>query len=187
MSELKIMTQQTPNPFAMKFIVSKDVKTSGKVTYTDLQECAHVPLAAELLGFPNITQVHFFENVITVTQNGASEWTYLEETVEGAMKKLLPDHDAGFVESTSPAQAKRDVTDFSPEMREIDAILERTVRPHLQADGGDMELIGYADNVLSIRYEGACGGCPSAMMGTLQSIQGVLQNEYDERIVVVAI
>lgn len=43
-----------------------------------------------------------------------------------------------------------------------------TVRPHLQADGGDVELVDVTeDGVVSVKLTGACGGCPMAAM-TLQ-------------------
>ena len=187
MSALKTMTQKTPNPFAVKFIVNQDMKTEGKVTYTDAQECAHVPLAVELLKLPNITQVHFFENVITVTQNGASDWEFLEGTVLDVIKNHAGSHDPDFVASLTPEGPAKDTSSYTPAMKQIDSILERTVRPYLQADGGDLEVIDYQDHVVSIRYEGACGGCPSSMAGTLQAIEGVLQNEFDERIVVVTV
>jgi Fe-S cluster biogenesis protein NfuA len=43
-----------------------------------------------------------------------------------------------------------------------------TVRPHLQADGGNVELIDVTeDGIVSVKLTGACGGCPMAAM-TLQ-------------------
>ena len=54
-------------------------------------------------------------------------------------------------------------------MREkVEAALGR-VRPVLQADGGDVELVDVKDGVVSVRLKGACGGCPMAAM-TLQSL-----------------
>lgn len=42
------------------------------------------------------------------------------------------------------------------------------IRPHLQADGGDIELVEVtADGVVKVRLTGACSGCPGAAM-TLQ-------------------
>ena len=42
------------------------------------------------------------------------------------------------------------------------------IRPSVQADGGDIELVNVADDgVVSIRFHGACHGCPSSTM-TLQ-------------------
>ena len=43
-----------------------------------------------------------------------------------------------------------------------------TVRPHLQADGGNVELVDVTeDGIVSVKLTGACGGCPMAAM-TLQ-------------------
>jgi Fe-S cluster biogenesis protein NfuA len=61
------------------------------------------------------------------------------------------------------------------------------VRPGLQADGGDLEILELDGNILTIRYEGACGGCPSAMMGTLQAIEGILRTEFNPYLEVVAV
>ena len=64
-----------------------------------------------------------------------------------------------------------------PEILKIEEVLDRTIRPGLQADGGDVEVIRFADNILEISYQGACGGCPSAMYGTLDAIQNILRFE----------
>jgi Fe-S cluster biogenesis protein NfuA len=61
------------------------------------------------------------------------------------------------------------------------------VRPGLQADGGDLEVLELDGNILTIRYQGACGGCPSAMMGTLQAIESILREEFNPYLEVVAV
>jgi len=43
------------------------------------------------------------------------------------------------------------------------------IKPALQADGGDVELIDVNDGVVKVRLTGACGGCPMASM-TLKNI-----------------
>ena len=42
------------------------------------------------------------------------------------------------------------------------------IRPLLQQDGGDIELVEVVDNIVKVRLKGACHGCPGAMM-TLKS------------------
>ncbi len=42
------------------------------------------------------------------------------------------------------------------------------MRPAIQADGGDVEIVSVHDGVVEVRFHGACVGCPSAAM-TLQS------------------
>ena len=68
------------------------------------------------------------------------------------------------------------------ELEKIEAIVDRTIRPALHGDGGGLELVDFENNVLSIRYQGACCGCPGALMGTLRAIEGVLKKEYNKDI-----
>jgi Fe-S cluster biogenesis protein NfuA len=75
---------------------------------------------------------------------------------------------------------------LSPELAAIEEILDRTIRPGLQADGGDVEVLNLEGNILTIKYEGACGTCPSSMAGTLQAITSFIRDEFDPEIEVVA-
>ena len=72
-------------------------------------------------------------------------------------------------------------------MREkIEAALEK-IRPALQADGGDVQLVDVNEDVVSLRLTGACGGCPMATMTLRQGIERVLKEEVPEVKDVVAI
>lgn len=56
-------------------------------------------------------------------------------------------------------------------------ILERigdaldSIRPALQSDGGDVELVGFSDGVVQIRLVGACGPCPISSMTVKHGIE----------------
>ena len=55
------------------------------------------------------------------------------------------------------------------------------VRPALQADGGDVELVEItADNVVKVKLKGACGGCPMAQMTLKNGIEKFLKKEIPE-------
>lgn len=55
------------------------------------------------------------------------------------------------------------------------------VRPSLQADGGDCELVNIReDNVIEVRLQGACGSCPMATMTLKAGIERVLKDEIPE-------
>jgi len=75
-------------------------------------------------------------------------------------------------------------TDQPQGMDKVNEIIESTIRPALQADGGDLDVVALDGNILKIKYQGACGCCPHAAMGTLNAIQGVLRRDYDKDIVV---
>jgi Fe-S cluster biogenesis protein NfuA len=60
---------------------------------------------------------------------------------------------------------------------EVEKVLE-SIRPHLQADGGDVELVDVEGGVVKVRLLGACGGCPMATM----TLKGGIEAALKERI-----
>lgn len=56
-----------------------------------------------------------------------------------------------------------------------------TIRPSLQADGGDVELLGVEeDGTVKVRLQGACRGCPMAAMTLQMGIEKILKKEVPE-------
>jgi Fe-S cluster biogenesis protein NfuA len=55
-----------------------------------------------------------------------------------------------------------------------------TIRPRLQADGGDVELVEVQDGVVKVRLTGACGGCPFATLTLKNGIEAVLKRQVPE-------
>lgn len=54
------------------------------------------------------------------------------------------------------------------------------IRPALQADGGDVELIDVNEGVVKLKLKGACGGCPMAAMTLRYGIERVLKEKIPE-------
>ncbi len=55
------------------------------------------------------------------------------------------------------------------------------VRPMLQADGGDVELVNVTeDGIVEVRLKGACGTCPMAIITLKQGIENYLKKEVPE-------
>jgi Fe-S cluster biogenesis protein NfuA len=74
-----------------------------------------------------------------------------------------------------------------PRLMRINEILDERIRPALAGDGGWLEVLSLSDNTLKIRYQGACGSCPSSLSGTLMAIEGMIKQEVDPEIEVVAV
>jgi Fe-S cluster biogenesis protein NfuA len=65
-------------------------------------------------------------------------------------------------------------------MREkIEEILKQ-IRPSLQADGGDVELVDVVDGVVKLRLKGSCAGCPMSQMTLAFGIERVLKEKVPE-------
>jgi Fe-S cluster biogenesis protein NfuA len=121
----------------------------------------------------------------------------VEKDDEGDWDELLPElavpiRAAEAVNSAAAAAAAvggpiAAVTSDDPRLLKINEILDEKVRPALMGDGGYLEIIGLSDHTLSIRYQGACGSCPSSLTGTLMAIEGMLKQEVDPDLEVVAV
>lgn len=61
----------------------------------------------------------------------------------------------------------------------IEAVLEQ-IRPALQADGGDVELVDVNDGVVSVRLKGACGCCPMSTITLKMGIEQALKEKVPE-------
>lgn len=68
----------------------------------------------------------------------------------------------------------------------VEATLE-TIRPALQADGGDVELVGVEDGVVTVRLTGACGSCPMSTMTLRMGVERILRKEVPEMTKLVAV
>jgi len=68
----------------------------------------------------------------------------------------------------------------------VEAVLAQ-IRPALQADGGDVELVDVNEGVVRLKLKGACGGCPMATMTLQHGIERVLKEQIPEVKEVIAV
>jgi Fe-S cluster biogenesis protein NfuA len=61
------------------------------------------------------------------------------------------------------------------------------IRPSLQADGGDVELVDVQDGIVSVRLKGACAGCPMSTMTLKKGIERFLKEKISTVKEVVAV
>jgi len=58
----------------------------------------------------------------------------------------------------------------------VEKALEK-IRPLLQRDGGDIELVEITDGIVKVRLTGACKGCPMSQMTLKQGVERLLMKE----------
>ena len=66
------------------------------------------------------------------------------------------------------------------EMKEKVEKALQTIRPALQADGGDVELVDVIDGVVKVRLKGACGGCPMSQMTLTRGVEATIKKAVPE-------
>lgn len=71
--------------------------------------------------------------------------------------------------------------------KRVEALIEEYVRPGLQRDGGDVEIVDIKDHLVYVHLRGACAGCVGAGMTLKMMIEQTLKDKLDERIRVIAV
>jgi len=182
--------EETPNPNAVKFILREAVSNGTAHSYASRTQAQDDPLAKVLFDVEHVVTVFYMDRMITVEKDDEGDWDDLLPTL------AVPIRAAESVASATGAAAAAGaavggslaaVTSDDPRLLKINDILDEKVRPALMGDGGYLEVLGLKDHTLSIRYQGACGSCPSSLTGTLMAIEGMLKQEVDPEIEVVAV
>lgn len=185
--DILIRVLPTPNPNALKFIVNRPIKSKGSATFARPSEALGVRLAEDLFRIDGVRQLYFFENVITVTHAEDADIDTMRLEIQAVLQTRLAVHDANFLTEVERKRAEKPF--LEGDLKEIDELLDETVRTFLQGDGGDIEVVSYSPetHVLEVRYQGACGTCPSSTSGTLEGIQAILSQQFDPEIKIVTV
>jgi Fe-S cluster biogenesis protein NfuA len=178
--------EETPNPNAVKFILREPVSNGTAHQYGSADLAENDPLAKALFDVGHVVSVFYMDKMITVEKDDEGDWDDLLPTL------AVPIRAAEAVNSPAAAAAAvggaiAAVTSNDPRLIQINDILDEKVRPALMGDGGYLEVLGLKEHTLSIRYQGACGSCPSSLTGTLMAIEGMLKQEVDPELEVVAV
>ncbi len=178
--------EYTPNPNAVKFVVDEPLTMMGhNRTFGSAEEAGEVELAAALFEVAGVQSVYMAGTWLTVTQEGGLDWRALLRELAEPIRR----HDGprlGAVAAPTTETGERPGMD-DPRLPKIREVLEEQILPFLEGDGGGVEIQGLVDDQLFIRYQGACGTCPSSTTGTMMAIENLLQMEVDPDLEVIAV
>ena len=178
--------EETPNPNAVKFILREPVSNGVVRQYGSPGQAVDDPLARSLFDVGNVVSVFYMDKMITVEKTDEADWDELLPAL------AVPIRAAEAVNGSAAAAAAvggpiAAIASDDPRLLKINEILDERVRPALMGDGGYLEVLGLSNHTLSIRYQGACGSCPSSLTGTLMAIEGMLKQEVDPELEVIAV
>jgi Fe-S cluster biogenesis protein NfuA len=174
-------TELTPNPDALKFVLAERLPIAGVRQFDDATTAEQDPLAKGLFALGFVKGVFYTPEFVTVTKDPGLVW----DAVIPAIKEVIG-LDADKVEAGDVATSPEGGPTGDELYQRIQAIINERIRPALAGDGGGLEIVGLDGYKLTIRYQGACGSCPSSISGTLRGIEHLLQVDVDPRLSVVA-
>lgn len=177
--------EETPNPNAVKFILREPVSHGVAQQFGSPAQAEKDTLAKSLFEVGHVVSVFYMDKMITVEKDAEGDWDELLPLLAVPIRAAESVSSNGAAAAVGGAIAA--VTSDDPRLLKINEILDEKVRPALMGDGGYLEVMGLTNHTLTIRYQGACGSCPSSLTGTLMAVEGMLQQEVDPELEVIAV
>jgi len=186
--------EETPNPNAVKFILKEPVTNGAPRSFQSAGEAVADALAKSLFDVGDIASVFYMDRMITVEKDDLADWDDLLPRLAVPIRAAAAAPGGAAVAAGAGAVVAGQIggplgalMNDDPRLIRINEILDERIRPALAGDGGWLEVVGLAENTLSIRYQGACGSCPSSISGTLMAIEGMLKQEVDPELEVITV
>lgn len=184
--------EETPNPNAVKFILKEPVTAGTTRSFHSAEEAAEDPLAGPLFAVGDVSSVFYMDRMITVEKSDGADWDDLLPRLAVPIRAAagVASNGGGSQPQAAPAGVGGHLGALmsdDPRLARINEMLDEKIRPYLASDGGWLEVVSLKDNTLTIRYQGACGSCPSSLTGTLMGIESLVRQEIDPDIEVVAV
>ena len=179
--------QETPNPNAVKFILKEPVSHGTSHSFKSSEDALDNQLAKSIFDVGHVVSVFYMDKMVTVEKTDEAEWDEILPDLAvpiRAAEAVVTTNGNGKGAAATVGGAIAVAASDDPKLAQINELLDERIRPYLASDGGWLEIIELTDTELHIRYEGACGSCPSSTSGTLMAIQNLLQSEIDEELVV---
>ena len=170
----------TPNPHALKFILNQKLLNYETRQYADKEAAKGDPFATGIFELDGVVSVFYMDKFVTIEKATDANWTQIQRPFIDFLKTFNP----GLipVETVQAPTADEENT----LLKKVNELLDQKVRPALAGDGGGLQVLGIEGFTVKIRYQGACGSCPSAISGTLMAIEGLLKRDVNPSINVVA-
>jgi NFU1 iron-sulfur cluster scaffold homolog, mitochondrial len=192
---ITVYGETTPNPAALKFVVSR-MLTKNAIEFKNIDQTQASPLAQELFKFPYVKEVFIDENYISVTKYEINDWQEITQELRGFIKQYIENGGTVLDETLVQATAKEEnlktqnFDNLDVTSQQIINILEEYVKPAVAADGGNIvfESFNPDDKTVKVLLQGACSGCPSSTFTLKSGIESMLKSMLnDENIKVEAV
>lgn len=189
---INVYGEITPNPSALKFVVSR-MLTKSAAEFKNIDQAAPSPLAKELFNFPYVKEIFIDENYISVTKYDVYDWNDITMELRNFIRQYIENGGTVLDESmlvTSPEQEKQKIANFDnldTTSQQIINILEEYVKPAVQADGGNILFDSFDENTKRVKVvlQGACSGCPSSTFTLKSGIENMLKDMLNDPEIIV--
>lgn len=170
----------TPNPQALKFVLSEKLLNIETRSFQSKEEAENDPLAKQIFNLNGVVSVFYMDKFVTIEKEPAVSWNNIQKP----FAEIIENFDIALMPEEKLKEGK--TIDETEMLKKINNIINLRIKPALAGDGGGLEVLGLEENTLTIRYQGACGTCPSSIRGTLVAIENLLRREVNPELSVIS-
>ena len=170
----------TPNPHALKFILNQKLLNYETRQYHDKDSAKDDPFASGIFELDGVVSVFYMDKFVTIEKSPEANWGQIQRPFIDFLKSFDPELVPEEKITAPTAEEENEL------LTKINQLLDQKVRPALAGDGGGLQVLGIDGFTVKIRYQGACGSCPSSITGTLMAIEGLLRRDVNPSIQVIA-
>jgi Fe-S cluster biogenesis protein NfuA len=138
-----------------------------------------------------VSGVFFGKDFITVNKAEESEedWDVIKPEVFATIMDFFASGQPVMTETeqVDGREEEEDESEDSEIVQMIKELLEERIRPHVQADGGDIVYIDFEDGIVHLELQGACSSCPSSSATLHGGVERMLQHYIPEVVGVVQV
>lgn len=170
-----IKIEITPNPAARRFLLPRMLPLEAPFAFDRSSE-RRPRLAERLLKIDGVTDILLAPEFITVSRDAsAASWSDLQfEVVAEITEALAQGEDSALHHWTEEIARHGRIEE------QIAELLRTRIAPRIARDGGNIALLSYREGVATVQMQGACGGCPSALMTLKRGVETTLKHYIPE-------
>tara|TARA_B100000579_G_scaffold197867_1_gene161743 strand:+ start:29071 stop:29649 length:579 start_codon:yes stop_codon:yes gene_type:complete len=176
-----IYAESTPNPTVMKFVSNKVLTTISKEAL-NVDETSNWPLLKKIFSFPFVQEIFISNNYISIKKHEVVKWDaitnqvriFIQEQLNNGVK-IVDLHEMHENDSLK----KNTKSEFE---KEVENIININIKPNIQMDGGDIELVSCENKIVKVFLKGACSGCPSSQLTLKSGIEVLLKEAFPNQI-----
>ena len=169
----------TPNPHALKFILNQRLLNVETRQFPDKVSAENDLFAKGIFKINGVVSVFYMDKFVTIEKAKDTNWGQIQKP----FIEFLKTFDVNLIPAENEVIKNENESEL---LKKVNEILNQRVRPYLASDGGGPEVLGVEGHKVMIRYQGACGSCPSSISGTLAAIEGLLRRDLNPAIEVVS-
>ena len=176
-----IYSESTPNPAVMKFVSNKILTETSK-EITNPSETKDWPLLEKIFQFPFVEEIFISNNYISIKKNPNVEWSHIANQIRIFIQDALNSNVEICINHKLTQQSANKKEDQSEIELEIEQVINAHIKPNIQMDGGDIELVSCENKIVKVFLKGACSGCPSSQMTLKHGIETMLKEKFPNQV-----